>query len=108
MFYDNYLKICETAGIAPTSLLVELGISKGALSGWKSGAEPSNRTKKAIADYFKISVTQLMSGEIEKPGNIIAELPDIDKQFIEVLHQMTEEQKRMILAQIKGLLSAQQ
>jgi len=65
VFYNNYLKICEERGIAPTRVLVDLGISKSAISNWKNGGEPSNRTKKAIADYFGITVRQLMDGEIE-------------------------------------------
>jgi len=65
VFYDNYLKICEERGVAPTRVLVDLGISKSAISNWKNGGEPSNRTKKAIADYFGITVRQLMDGEIE-------------------------------------------
>lgn len=49
MFYDNYLKICEERGVAPTRVLVDLGISKSAYGHWKNGGEPSNRTKPKTA-----------------------------------------------------------
>lgn len=66
MFIDSYLKICEEFGVAPTKVLTDLGISKSAYTNWKNGGEPANRTKKQIADYFGISVAELMSGEIKK------------------------------------------
>lgn len=84
MFYDNYLKICEERGVAPTRVLVDLGISKSAISNWKNGGEPSNRTKKAIADYFGITVRQLMSGEIE---NAPAPEQSEDDELDEILEE---------------------
>lgn len=66
MFYDNYLKVCEDVGVSPTRVLEELGISKSSYGHWKKGGEPLNETKKKIADYFRITVAELMSGEIKK------------------------------------------
>lgn len=87
MFYDNYLKICEERGVAPTRVLVDLGISKSAISNWKNGGEPSNRTKKAIADYFGITVRQLMDGEIEN-------IPAPDRSEDDELDAILEEARR--------------
>ena len=63
MFFDSYIKICEAHGVAPTTVLTEIGISKSAYGGWKNGGEPSNRTKKQIADYFGITVEALKKGD---------------------------------------------
>ena len=63
MFSAIFEKLCEEAGIAPTRVLIELGIGKSALSNWKRGSEPSNRTKKQIADYFGVSVSELLAGK---------------------------------------------
>lgn len=65
VFFDVYLKWCEEFGFAPTTVLKTLGISKSAYSNWKIGGEPSNRTKKQIADYFGITVRELMEGQKE-------------------------------------------
>ena len=64
MFYDNYSKICEIKGVSPTRVLNDLKISKSSYGHWKNGGEPLNETKKKIADYFGISVPELMSGKI--------------------------------------------
>lgn len=75
MFIDGYDKICEAKGLSPTSVLKEIGISKGVYTNWKStGAEPLNSTKKKIADHLGITIDELMTGEIkEAPAETGAE-----------------------------------
>jgi transcriptional regulator with XRE-family HTH domain len=68
MFYDNFARLCEEHGISPSNLAVRLGISKGTFSNWKRGAEPLNPTKKKIADYFGLSVSELTSGKTNTPA----------------------------------------
>ena len=65
MFIDKYLKVCEHFGEAPTTVLSNIGISKSAYSNWKNGGEPANRTKKDIADYFGMTVEELLDGKIK-------------------------------------------
>ena len=67
MFIDGYDKICKAKGLSPTSVLKEVGISKGVYTNWKlTGAEPLNSTKKRIADYLGISIAELEAGEIKE------------------------------------------
>lgn len=78
MFFDVYMKWCEETGVAPTTVLKTIGVSKSAYSNWKIGGEPSNRTKKQIADYFGITVQELMDGKKETaPAE--AETDEIDE-----------------------------
>lgn len=80
MFYDNYLKICEARGVSPTRVLSDLGISKSSYGHWKNGGEPLNETKKKIADYFGITVSELISGEIENaPTPVKSEDDELDE-----------------------------
>jgi transcriptional regulator with XRE-family HTH domain len=66
VFFDIFERACKENGIAPTRVLVDLGISKSSYGHWKNGGEASNRTRKAIADYFGLTVAELMSGETKK------------------------------------------
>lgn len=66
MFYDLFEKICEESGLSMSKVLTDLEMGRSNASRWKKGEVPSNATKKKIADYFGITVRQLMSGEIEK------------------------------------------
>lgn len=40
-------------------------MSKSTITNWRGGSEPSNPTKKKIADYFGITVRELMEGQKE-------------------------------------------
>jgi phage repressor protein C with HTH and peptisase S24 domain len=73
-FYDNYERLCREKGKSPSSLADELGFNRSTVSGWKrNGAKPRPELAMRIADYFGISVTELMGGaerivpEKEKP-----------------------------------------
>ena len=84
MLYDNFVSLCEAAGISPTRVLTELGISRGSLTRWKDGGEPRNETKKQIADYFGITVAELMSeesGKTKKPATERDELVEVLQEF---------------------------
>ena len=63
MFVNSFEAICENHGIAPSRVLDNLGITRSAYTRWKNGGEPSNKTKKQIADHFGITVAELMRGE---------------------------------------------
>lgn len=64
MFYDSFIALCEERGVSPSKVLDALGISRGGLFRWKNGGAPRNEYKKKIADYFGITVPELMSGKI--------------------------------------------
>lgn len=66
MFFDVFEHICRENGVAPTRVLADLGISKSSYGHWKNGGDASNRTKRDIADYFGITVAELMQGKIKK------------------------------------------
>lgn len=55
MFYDQLLKLCKEKNIKPTTLLTELGMSKGSMANWKSGKLPSGAITPNIDVLAKIS-----------------------------------------------------
>lgn len=69
MFYDRFVIVCENAGVSPSKVLTDLDISKGSLSRWKEGGGLTNETKKKLADYFGITIKELMNGEIKNKPN---------------------------------------
>lgn len=63
MFYDYLDSLCAEQGMSVTELMKLLGISPSSASRWKNkGYEPSRAAAKQIADYFEISVAELLSG----------------------------------------------
>ena len=104
MFYDSFMKICEEVGIAPSRLLIEIGVGKSGANNWKNGTEPTNRTKKLIADYLGITVQELVNGEIEKPAAPKGdELKGIDAELYNLLRGLTPEQAVKVRAFIAGM-----
>ncbi len=103
MFYNNILSYCEKRGISPSKLLSDLGISKAGLKRWREGTEPTNRTKKMIADYFGITVEDLVT-EIEKPAAPKGdELKGIDLRLANLLRDLTPEEADKVRAFIAGM-----
>lgn len=61
MFWDNYLKNCKKINKSPTYVLTALGFSTTMASRWKSGSMPRDTTLQKIADYFGVTVDDLLS-----------------------------------------------
>lgn len=109
MFIDSYQRICKHFGVTPTSILEPLGISTGAYSNWKRGSEPTNPTKKKIADYFGITIDELEAGEIKKPGiNKDVRLSDVEYEFMEMVRQLPYEQRRLVEQLVKMFYNNQE
>lgn len=98
-FIDNYLSLCEERGIAPTRVLKDLSISHSMLTAWKSGKEPTNSTRKKIADYFDIEVSEL-SGQ-KKPVTIADDEQTINNDeamFLAAYRKLSPEKRGVIEA----------
>ena len=64
-FYENYVRLCNIAGKKPTALAEELGISRATASRWGRGMVPSYPNLMKIAEYFDISVGELVGATPE-------------------------------------------
>lgn len=61
MFYDRYQQLCKACGKSPSRVAIETGISKGTVSTWKNlGRTPQTAQLQKLADYFGISIDQLL------------------------------------------------
>lgn len=61
-FYEKYLCLCNSINKSPSAVALELKIGKPSVTRWKNGATPRDATVLKIADYFGVTVTELMSG----------------------------------------------
>lgn len=84
-FYENYVRLCNQAGEKPTSVAEKVGIARATASRWSRGMIPSYPSLVKIADYFGISVGELIGAT---PENI----SDMAKYFnvSESLFQITK------------------
>ena len=63
-FYERIELLCAEKGISADRLCKELGLSNATATKWRKGAEPRNATKKAVADYFGVSL-EYVSGQTD-------------------------------------------
>lgn len=70
MFWNNFVDLCNLKSTTPTAVVKKLNISAGSVTGWKEGSIPRDTTLKKIADYFEISVTELLSNNKKKPVHV--------------------------------------
>ena len=61
MFYDNFVKLCNDKGQKPTPTAKEIGFSSAALVKWKNGTIPRGNALQRIADYFGVTVNDLLT-----------------------------------------------
>jgi hypothetical protein len=62
LFYSNYVKLCSKINKSPSAVGEELGFTRASVTGWGNGATPRKSSLIKIADYFGVTVTELMSG----------------------------------------------
>lgn len=59
MFYDNFVRLCNSKGKAPSTVVSEIGLNRASATGWKKGGRPSDATLQKLADYFGVEVEDL-------------------------------------------------
>ena len=78
MFWENFIKLCAEKGKTPTSVVLDLGYSKGTVTHWKNGHVPQVLALHKIADYFGVTVEYLL-GKEEKEAK--KENPSVEEEF---------------------------
>lgn len=67
MFYDNFVALCASVNKTPAYVGREIGIDKSTISCWKARkTKPSDVNAQKIADYFGVTVEELIGKGIKK------------------------------------------
>ena len=96
MFYDQLLKLCENAGIKPTTLITNLGMSKGSMANWKAGKLPSGE---ALVRFSEHSLDYLVYGR-EKSTALSAE----DVEWLSLIHRLPRDAQLEFKGELKGYI----
>lgn len=65
-FYENYVQLCNQINKSPSAVAIELKIGKPSVTRWKSGVKPRYATAMKVANYFGVTVEELMGKGIKK------------------------------------------
>lgn len=66
-FYKNYVRLCNSVRKSPSAVAIELHLGKPTVTRWKAGGTPRDATVLKVADYFGVTVEELM-GETDDPS----------------------------------------
>lgn len=93
-FYRNYVSLCNSIGKSPSAVAIELKLGKPSVTRWKNGADPRDSTLLKIANYFHVTVDELVSddpGQKEKPsaisGELVGNLPEDVQKLIQICRE---------------------
>ena len=60
MFWENFNRLCIKKGTSPDAVAKVLSIPSGSVTDWKRGRKPRDATLLRIADYFGVTVSDLL------------------------------------------------
>ena len=84
--YERIDKLCKDNGTNITQMCKEAGVQRSALSDFKSGKNKtiSFANLQKIAAFFKITVDELVNGEIKKSPDVMSEDDELN-EYLELL-----------------------
>lgn len=100
MFWENFVRQCEKLEKSPTTVVEELGFKRPAVTSWKNGALPQVKNRKKIADYFGISVDELMGTKKEPAGQ--GGLDEQMQMIVDLLNGATQEERDAVETLLKS------
>ena len=103
--YENIKELCDEKGVKPGKMCTEASVSKGLITDLKMGRKKTVHvgTAKKIADYFGVTVDRVLGAEKEAAAPKGDGLSPMESQLMEYVRALTDDQKKMLLAQLQAL-----
>ena len=94
--YERFEELCKERGIAPTTAMVQAGLSKALASKWKTSADvtPNGDSLSKLSKFFNVPVDYFLRDEND---NITTRDPYDIVMLTRALRNMTEQQRREVL-----------
>ena len=110
MFYDNFVALCASVNKTPAYVGRELEIDKSTISCWKARkTKPSDVNAQKIADYFGVTVEELMGKGIKKErhaeGGTLSGEDKEAAELREIWNSADENERRDLLEMARMLKS---
>lgn len=97
---DRIRTLCEEKGITINKLEKETGIGRGNIARWDKH-RPNIDNVQRVADYFVVSTDYILTGNENKP-TIEGELTEAQREAMELVMQMSDDQLRVFIATLKA------
>ena len=86
MFKENFIKLCNQKNESPSHVCYQVGIKPATFSCWTETSVPRRATLMKIADYFNVTVDELLQDPSERADRVHNELPDNTPQEKKPVH----------------------
>lgn len=96
MFKRNFINLCNEKGEAPSAVCRKVGITPATFSGWTDQTIPRQATLFRIANYFNVSVEQLLS-------DYDAEREKVAEEVATMMDDLTEDERQDVIKYIDFL-----
>ena len=108
-FYENYVQLCNQINKSPSAVAIELKIGKPSVTRWKSGVKPRYATAMKVANYFGVTVEELMGKGIKKErpaeGGTLSGEDKEAAELREIWNSADENERRDLLEMARMLKS---
>ena len=101
LFYINYVALCNKIGKSPSAVAEEMGFMRSVVTRWSKGSVPRQATLQKVADYFGITVDELL-GKEKQPTE--CELHPANKKLMELSRTLPPEEAEKVYKAISLLL----
>ena len=106
MFWDIFVKLCNSVGKLPTIVVKEIGIAHGSITEWKRGRIPRDSTLIKIANYFGVTVDYLLgkdTGSNPSPSPSAQGITIRGRDGSELHEELTDEQLALFTSLLKQI-----
>lgn len=105
-FYEQLEKLCLKHNVKPSTIVEQLGMSKGTMSNWKKGGIPNGEAVVRFAKHFHVSTDYLLLGNDSECSvvSIDSAISDEDKEWLSLIHQLPPEAQYEFRGELKGYL----
>lgn len=105
MFFDIFSELCAKKGVSCKRAAEDIGLSNSITTKWKkTGATPSGKTLNKIADYFGVSISELLGKEEKENSPDEFVLTEGEKDLLELFRLIPADQQPVVLAMIRAAL----
>lgn len=103
MFKENFIRLCNQKGVTPTAACAAVGLSNATFSCWTETSVPRRATLIKFADYFGVTVDELLAEPAPSP--IDEAMAKLTANMQEALDSM-EKEKSPLLRSLENLVKS--
>lgn len=100
---DRIRTLCEMQGITINKLEQALEIGRGNIARWDKH-KPSVEKVQAVANYFGLTTEYILTGENENKPTPEGELTETQREAMELIMKMSDEQLKVFVATLKAAM----